>query len=30
MKSKRVQLFATCLVDALDPEVGECVVEMLQ
>ena len=30
MKSNRVQLFATCLVDTLAPEVGECVVEVLE
>lgn len=27
---KRVQLFATCLIDTLSPEVGECVVEVLE
>lgn len=27
---KKVQLFATCLIDALEPEVGECVVELLE
>ncbi len=26
----RVQLFVTCMVDALSPEVGECVVEVLE
>lgn len=27
---KKVQLFATCLIDAIDPEIGECVVEVLE
>jgi L-lactate dehydrogenase complex protein LldE len=27
---KRVQLFATCLIDTLAPEVGECVVDVLE
>jgi L-lactate dehydrogenase complex protein LldE len=27
---KRVQLFATCLIDTLSPEVGECVVDVLE
>ena len=27
---KRVQLFVTCMIDALAPEVGECVVEVLE
>ncbi len=27
---KKVQLFATCLIDALEPEVGECVVQLLE
>ena len=27
---KKVQLFATCLIDAIDPEIGECVAEVLE
>lgn len=30
MDVKRVQLFATCLIDTLAPEVGECVVDVLE
>ena len=28
--NRKVQLFVTCMIDALDPEVGECVVDVLE
>jgi L-lactate dehydrogenase complex protein LldE len=30
VRVKKVQLFATCLIDTLSPEAGECVVEVLE